>query len=66
MNEQITSVGLLSIFVGQLVSQVNYTQTQGFSVKKEKEEKTPEPGKVNCPKNQPRQVNDAVYHIETQ
>lgn len=38
---------------------------QGFSVKNEKEEKTPELGKVNCPTNQPRQVNHAVYHIES-
>jgi hypothetical protein len=38
---------------------------QGFSVKNEKEQKTPELGKVNCPKNQPRQVNNAVYHIES-
>ncbi|MCB8924448.1 MAG: hypothetical protein H6652_02360 [Ardenticatenaceae bacterium] len=38
----------------------------GLFSKNEKEEKTPELGKVNCPKNQPRQVNNAVYHIESQ
>ena len=38
----------------------------GLFSKNEKEEKTPELGKVNCPKNQPRQVNNAVYHIKSQ